>query len=875
MEVISLDPIKDGFCIVSDNELTLQTLNMNNIPAIELVDIKNCSFPIVGRMHRHHQGEDISIVNTLDQAREEGFDYFTKLYVIEKEYRVEIHALTVNKIEEAVADQVIYNEVPIRTKSFGWRWREVDESTLPEDWLGIAIRALYVTGLTHGFVKIGKLAEGQLMVIDIAPSNPLSVPAIPRTLPFTIGADVEFMVSCDGELIAASRFFPLEGPIGCDERQIEQDSGEYALAEIRPDKAESPHKLFDHIKHLIGEASKKAPYKNIEFRAGSMPFSGYQCGGHIHFGIPLSLPLLRALDHFLAIPIAMIEDSRTAKRRRRTKHGGLGRYRLKAYGFEYLSLSSWIVDPILAQGVFSLAYLVASHYDELQEEFLFNHLVQRAYYRGNQEYLKHYWPDIKNRLINTPSYSLYEKELSLLFEKIEEGNTVCESGDLRHNWGIEPGEHKFDQGMVIQIPKKTRKRFNLKEGQIIPIRAGKSLASAMVHAYPFSFRDSNRVQISPALQDALFLPKTWNPRIAARNGIIHLGPIIGILASKPFGRQTSYFHHLWNLGKEKRILVYVFGPEDINWEKQVINGSSVYGTDTFPFPNVIYDRYFLNNENSHIDINEVRTKLHAIYDIPFVNTPALFQLTGDKWKSHEILASKFKNYLPDTRLVTNSDDITTMLDRYGEIFVKPLGGGAGRGIIRIIRRPTGVFWMNSRQKTFQQIDSKSELITLIESLQEQRKFLVQEGVARKQIDGNQVEIRVYMQKNGFGQWLRTGMVGRLATAGIITYETEIDVRISNILSRLYPDPQERFGIRQKLANVARDVIEVVEEQVGSFGEIAVDLCIDIYNSIKIIEINAKPDNLFSTTKAYKLRNLAGRRLLHYATSLAGYESEEI
>ena len=44
-----------------------------------------------------------------------------------------------------------------------------------------------------------------------------------------------------------------------------------------------------------------------------MPFTGYQCGGHIHFGMPISLSLLRALDQYLAIPIAIVELSRKGK----------------------------------------------------------------------------------------------------------------------------------------------------------------------------------------------------------------------------------------------------------------------------------------------------------------------------------------------------------------------------------------------------------------------------------------------------------------------------------------------------------------------------------------------------------------------------------
>ena len=194
-----------------------------------------------------------------------------------------------------------------------------------------------------------------MIVLDINPSKtPHNEQVQKPTIPFTMGADIEFMLSCENELIPASTFFPNEGEVGCDERQIEQDSGEYALAEIRPEKAETTEELVNHIQALMIKASEMVPYGNVEFRSGGMPFSGYQCGGHIHFGLPQSVSLLRALDHYLAVPMAMVEESRTAKLRRKTKHGGLGRIREKPYGFEYLTLSSWIIDPQIAKAILSL-----------------------------------------------------------------------------------------------------------------------------------------------------------------------------------------------------------------------------------------------------------------------------------------------------------------------------------------------------------------------------------------------------------------------------------------------------------------------------------------------------------------------------------------
>ncbi len=366
---------------------------------MELVDLKNCKYPIIGRRFGHHGGKDLTIINSKEQAIEEGFDYFTKLYAIEKEYMLEIEGFALKSVRIAVGQQVVFYEVPIRTEPFGWNWQELEKDSFPLDWLNIAIRALYVTGLPNGFVKVGILANETLIITDINVINKSVYiePEMKPVLPFTMGADIEFMLSCDDELLPANTFFPIEGPIGCDERQIEQDSGEYALAEIRPEKAETPQELFNHIKKLIIEASELAPYQNIQFRAGSMPFLGYQCGGHIHFGIPISLSLLRALDHFLAVPMALIENPRTAKLRRRTNHGGLGRFREKPYGFEYISLSSYILDPKLTMSILCLARLIAAHHHELKSDFLFDPFIQRAYYNGNQIILKELWGDIKNK----------------------------------------------------------------------------------------------------------------------------------------------------------------------------------------------------------------------------------------------------------------------------------------------------------------------------------------------------------------------------------------------------------------------------------------------------------------------------------------------
>lgn len=874
MGVLHVDLMKERFWIESDKELTLKILNLNNVPSIELVDPKTCMYPIIGRKYGQHGGKDISLIHTKEQAVDEGYDFYTKLYSIETEYYMEIEGLSVKGVELAFVQQAIFNEVPIRTAVFGWNWKEEEINTIPIEWRTIAIRALYVTGLTHGLVKIGVLQNESVIVLDITPiNNKFSEDVVESKLPFSIGADIEFMLSCDHELIPASTFFPVEGAVGCDERQIEQDSGEYALVEIRPEKGQTPHELYTHIKQLMEKASEMVPYENIEFHAGSMPFRGYQCGGHLHFGIPSSLSLLRALDYYLAIPVALTEETKTAKLRRKTNHGGLGRFREKTYGFEYISLSSWIVEPNLTKSILCLAYLVATHHHELQTEFLFHPNIQRAFYHGNQPILKQLWGDIKSTLMKTSSYSSYENELAYLFDIIENGNRFNESSDIRKNWEMIIPNQTYDTGLIIQIPKKIRQKYNLKEGDSTFVCAGKNMSPATIHAYPFSFHNSSMIQLSKSLRSKLILPQDWNPKLLSAGRVITLGPIIGILAARPFDRQTTYFQHLFRLAKEKQMFVYVFEPQDINWDQQVIKGTTLNGEGIFPFPAVIYDRLFSRKANNDYDIDEIRAKLETLNKIPFLNPPAMVELTSNKWETHQLLSDEHDEYLPETRRFKHFTDLTEMLDRYGEVFIKPIDGSMSRGVMRIIRRPTEILMFHVYTKTVQQFSRIEELFNVIEPFIETTPHLIQEGIRRKKYNGKNLEIRVYMQKNEKQIWFRTGMVARLTSNEVMTEDLEVNLRLSIVMNRLYQDPTERRYMTNQLGRIARKIVATVEQEVGDFGELAVDLCIDQYDSIKLLEINAKPDNLFSQIRAYKLRSLAGIRLLNYAASLAGYKNQ--
>lgn len=254
-----------------------------------------------------------------------------------------------------------------------------------------------------------------------------------------LGADPEFALRHpDGKMALASDFMGISGVVGCDSTRYREDLAlhQHPLVELRPAPSAEPDALFSRIVKALGAAAKKIVDKEVEWISGGMPFDGYPTGGHIHFsGIRPHFSLLRRLDAYLALPLVLIEDEGCQKRRPR--YGFLGDVREKEYGivkgFEYRTLPSWLVHPVVARGVLHLARLVASSADILSRGCVAPALI-RAYYKGEKEQLVPYVNSIWKEISALPGYERSRSCLDDYFSFLLAGHTWPANSDLRKVW---------------------------------------------------------------------------------------------------------------------------------------------------------------------------------------------------------------------------------------------------------------------------------------------------------------------------------------------------------------------------------------------------------------------------------------------------------
>ncbi|MWV42219.1 hypothetical protein GRF59_01120 [Paenibacillus sp. HJL G12] len=323
----------------------------------------------------------------------------------------------------------------------------------------MAVRTLYTLGLSSGEVLIvSGGGERKYAVEKVTPSSRLESPRLMKLyqraeteleqrrqgeeetgVQLLLGMDPEFLIidPVQSGVVPASRFLDREGEVGCDAVHGADGETTYPIAELRPRPSSSPRGLLIGLMRTLRMAGEMITDPSLLWMAGGMPKAGLPLGGHLHFsGIELNADLLRALDNYLTLPVSVLEAP--SSQSRRPRYGHLGDFRRQPHGgFEYRTLPSFLVSPLLTKGVVYLAYLIVTNYRSLMRRPLEDDdRIHRAYYKGEREQLRECIEPIISDLQALGQYKEVKTYIDPLFREIREGGMWNEFRDIRPLWKL-------------------------------------------------------------------------------------------------------------------------------------------------------------------------------------------------------------------------------------------------------------------------------------------------------------------------------------------------------------------------------------------------------------------------------------------------------
>lgn len=224
------------------------------------------------------------------------------------------------------------------------------------------------------------------------------------------------------------------------------------------------------------------------------------------------------------------------------------------------------------------------------------------------------------------------------------------------------------------------------------------------------------------------------------------------------------------------------------------------------------------------------------------------------------------SHVPDTRRM-NRATLAKMLDRYGMVYVKPVAGTFGRGVMRIERTPG-----HRQPYSCHSGLSKRRFATFgglyghLSRTKRRRPYLAQRGVHLLKTKGRRFDIRVMVQKNPSGAWEPTGVIARVAQKGkaVTNYH---DGGTPIALSRLLRPKLGPAGAKQaesRLRALGLRSAKALARAYPRINMVGADIGLDRALRPWIIELNTSPD-------PYLFRHLRDksthRKVMRYARAL--------
>ncbi|MBJ6362060.1 YheC/YheD family protein [Paenibacillus sp. GCM10012307] len=365
-------------------------------------------------------------------------------------------------------------------------------------------------------------------------------------------------------------------------------------------------------------------------------------------------------------------------------------------------------------------------------------------------------------------------------------------------------------------------------------------------------------------------------------------PVLGIMTlylnDNGMLEERGVYQKMIAAGRKLGLEVFVFTPQDVNYSKNRIFGmfydvhNKQWSRRWCSFPHMIYDRCRIQRSHRFEQLKRFRAKYSNLI---FLNRPM-----RNKWTVYKTLHkdSRFRPYLPETRMMESSRDVPEMVSKYPLLYIKPINGTGGRGILRV-ERLTGSKNRSGRKWLIQGRDHSRRIISpekvTLPSLQRKlsnwgmkgTRYLIQRGIQLKLPNGRVHDYRMLVQKNHEGEWEPTGCAGRIGPKGSITSNLHGGGKaagMKELLGHWIGSEEDISAIQQEAEEISIAIARHLEQSYGHLCELALDLAIDQKGKIFLLEVNPKPSReVFARAGEMSTYRNAIIRPLEYALWLYG------
>jgi glutathione synthase/RimK-type ligase-like ATP-grasp enzyme len=389
------------------------------------------------------------------------------------------------------------------------------------------------------------------------------------------------------------------------------------------------------------------------------------------------------------------------------------------------------------------------------------------------------------------------------------------------------------------------------------------------------------IGLSQNIVKTLYLPDYPVYEIGVNQNEITIGPYIGLLVSNKDHKLTaSRLNKMLVYVKEYAKLhgaLVVFALNKVDRQNRLIEGycynhlKKYWQKGVFPYPTAIQRMIGLSaNWKNHLG-SVIGDK---IFNSRFFNKWEMYQ-----WFSQE---PTINPHLPYTMLYHSPPDALEMLNRFPQIYLKPILGLQGRGIVRISKE-NQLYTFKYREHYENRsavCDTPDQADEYLHKRIGHGRYLMQQAIDLLKYRGGIIDFRCVVQKNQANAWVCPTIIGRSGVPDSIVSNISSGGSAfpsEKILSKIFPASEEMIvAVRQEITALALTVCNKLTEYGINCGSLGIDIGLDLQGHLWLIEINNRdPDpSIALDIRDVQLYYTLKANPLFYGKYLAGFPELE-
>ncbi|MEI7024297.1 YheC/YheD family protein [Paenibacillus sp. y28] len=213
-----------------------------------------------------------------------------------------------------------------------------------------------------------------------------------------------------------------------------------------------------------------------------------------------------------------------------------------------------------------------------------------------------------------------------------------------------------------------------------------------------------------------------------------------------------------------------------------------------------------------------------------------------KWRRHQALSrdSRIRRHIPETSLYSRQA-LLSALRRHRVVFVKPVFGSFGKGILRISRGRAGYTVQSGTRKTT--VAGRQQVVQMVSRYTGGRSYMIQRGISLLSMGRRPIDFRLLLLRPR-RRWQIMGTMGKLAARGKIVTNFSSGGRPLTwdraLKAGLGLRARPRRSLLRRMNRLGMHIARRFRRKYDGTRKMGIDFAIDRRQRIWLLEINTNP-----------------------------------